>query len=93
MEAIAMPSRLGGRSTVVVTLTGRQTKILQFVKFLNSISIQSMFRLFECIYGVNSFVPIDIQPVFEGNAIVRLFFQRWEAIYSLSIPTSKYYHT
>ena len=31
-----------------------------------------MFRLFEWIYGSNSFVPIDKRPVFEGNVIVRL---------------------
>ena len=30
-------------------------------------------------------------PLFEGNAIVRLFLKDIEAIYSLSIPTIKYY--
>ena len=38
-------------------------------------------------YGANSFVPIDEQPIFEGNIIVRLVFQTQEAIYSMSIPT------
>ena len=33
-----------------------------------------MFRLFEWIYGTNSFVPIDIWPVFEGSVIIRQFF-------------------
>ena len=32
-------------------------------------------RLFEWIYGANSFVQIDKWPVFEGSIIVRLFFR------------------
>ena len=49
-----------------------------------------MFRLFEWIYGANSFVPIDKQQVFEGNIIVRLVFWTREAICSMSIPTIYY---
>ena len=52
-----------------------------------------MFRLFEWIYGANSFVPIDKWPVFEGNIFVKAVFQTGEAIYSMSIPTIKYYRT
>ena len=66
---------------------------LQFTKFLkfDDFSCKTMFRLFEWIYGANSLVPIDKRPVFERNVIVRLVFQTLEAIYSMSIPTFKYY--
>ena len=53
--------------------------------------VLKLFRLFEWIFVANSFVPIDKRPVIEGNVIVRLVFQKWEAIYSMSIPTIKKY--
>ena len=60
------------------------TKVL---KFNNFNSKAHTFRLFEWIYGADSFVPIDKWPVFEGNIIIRLVFQTWEAIHSLWLST------
>ena len=67
-----MPSSLGSS-----LWSDRQTKILQLAKILKfgNFNLKSMFRLFEWIYGVISFIPIDIygHAIFERNAIVRLF--------------------
>ena len=63
-----------------------------FLKFDNFNS-KATFKLFEWIFGANSFVSIDKWPVSEGNIIVRLVFQTWEAIYSMLIPSIKYCHT
>ena len=97
-----MPSSLGGRLIFVVRQASRQTtcskyflpdhNLQNFKNIITSI-LKCMFRLFEWIYGANSFVPIDEWPVFGGKIIVRLLFQTWEAIYSLSIPIIKYYRT
>ena len=46
-----------------------------------------MFRLFEWVYGTNSFVLIDKWPVFKVKRYCKAVFQTQEAIYSLSIPT------
>ena len=47
-----------------------------------------MFRLFEWIYGANSFVPIDAYMAsIRRKRYCKAIFQTWEAIYSLSTPT------
>ena len=52
-----MPSSLGGRSIVVVRQADKMLAVYTISKILQ---FQSTFRLFERIYGTNSFVPIEI---------------------------------
>ena len=54
---------------------GRQTKCLQFIKFLKFNNFNSKACL-GCLNGL--MMPVDKQPVFEGNIIVRLVFQTWK---------------
>ena len=78
-------SSLGCRLIVVVRQADELLAVYKIFK-IRQLQSWSTFRLFEWIYGANSFVTIDERPVFEGNVIVRLVFHTQEAIYSMSIP-------
>ena len=68
--------------------SGRQTKCLQFTKFLKFNNFDSKARL-GCLnrftVPITSYQYTNDQPVFEGNAFVKAVFQTREAIYSMSI--------
>ena len=59
----------GGKWIVVVRQKGRQNlSSLGFFK-IHQFQFYSTFWLFECIYHVTNFVPIDLWLVFGANAI------------------------
>ena len=57
-----MPSSLGSRSIVVVRQADEYLAVTPVSKNfkIRQLQFKSTFRLFEWIYGANSFVPIDI---------------------------------
>ena len=86
------PNSLGCRLIAVVRQADDLFAVCKILKFDN---FNCKARL-GCLNGF--MVPIalyiiDKQPVFEGNVIERLVFHTREAIYSMSIPTIKYYRT
>ena len=54
-----MPSSLGGRLIVVVRQPDENLAVSKKFK-IRQLYFKNTFRLFEWIYGANSFVPIDI---------------------------------
>ena len=57
-----IPSSLGGRLIVVVRQADEYLAVMLVSKNfkIRQLQFKSKFRLFEWIYGANSFVPIDI---------------------------------
>ena len=73
-----MPSGLGSRSIIVVRQADEKLAVSKNFK-IRQLQFKSKFL------HPNRY----IWPVFERNG----YFQTWEAIYSMSIPTIKYYRT